>query len=115
MSDAGASTANGFAWSGEGGALRLAGALVFGTASALLSSGERRFAGVPVIAVDLSAVTSADSAGLAVLLTWVQGAREQGRTLTFEGIPPQLLAIARVCGVEAQLSAATGGAISISA
>lgn len=52
------------------------------------------------VAVDLSGVGRVDSAGVALLLEWVREARAHGRALVFRGMPAQLLAIARVSGVD---------------
>ncbi len=101
-----ARAAAGFAIDGGGGRYRLTGAADLSTARALLERGYAAFAGEARVELDLSGVTAADGAGLAVLLTWVTRARAAGRALRFLGIPPQLLALARVCGVEAMLEAA---------
>lgn len=95
-----AKVAAGFELTGEAGRYRLAGVATFATARALLERGSRAFRGQTAVAVDLSGITAADSAGLAVLLAWLQEARAAGQTLTFGGLPAQLLATARVCGVE---------------
>ncbi len=52
------------------------------------------------VTVDLSGVGRVDSAGVALLLEWVREARHRGRALVFRGVPAQLLAIARVSGVD---------------
>ena len=41
-------------------------------------------------AIDLSGVTSSDSAGLALLIEWLSVAQAAGRSLKFENIPLQL-------------------------
>lgn len=97
-----------FELSGADGRYRLAGVAGFGNGRALLLRGTGAFRGQAAVEVDLSGVTSTDSAGLAVLLTWVQHARATGQQLRFDGLPPQLAAIARVCGVESMLAAAAG-------
>jgi phospholipid transport system transporter-binding protein len=51
------------------------------------------------IDVDCSGVTSADSAGMTVLLDWMAFARRAGRSLHFSGLPAQLQAIARISNV----------------
>ncbi|MDZ7808811.1 MAG: ABC transporter substrate-binding protein [Arhodomonas sp.] len=53
--------------------------------------------------VDLSAVERADSAGLALVLEWVRAARAARTAGPFPGNARQLLAIARVSGVDAIL------------
>ena len=49
---------------------------------------------------DLSKVSSANSAGLALLLEWIKFAKRQKKTIQFHNIPDQLLSIAAVSGVE---------------
>ncbi len=92
--------------SGEQGHYALSGALHFANARDLLNQGLRAFAGQPVIEIDLSALTSADSAGLAVLLAWVERLRSKGQRVQLGRLPPQLAAIARVCDIEQMLTAA---------
>jgi phospholipid transport system transporter-binding protein len=58
------------------------------------------------ILVDLSAVERADSAGLALLVEWVARAKQNGIELTYCDIPQQMLAIARVSGLDALLPVA---------
>jgi phospholipid transport system transporter-binding protein len=107
--------AAGFELAGAGGAFSLAGVLSFETATAVLRSGEAAFAGTGARSVDLSGVTHADSAGLSVLLTWVEEARREGRTLHYISLPAQLVRIARLCAVEQLLAAAESPAPAASA
>ena len=85
---------------------RLAGEASLATARALLERGSALFGKQPDAAVDLSAVTHVDSAGVAVLLTWLGRARRSGQVLRFSGLPPQLRGIARISAVEEMLRAA---------
>jgi phospholipid transport system transporter-binding protein len=85
---------------------RLEGTAGIATAKALLARGIAEFAGKPAVEIDLSGVEGADSAGLAVLLTWVARAQQARQRLSYAALPPQLRAIARVCSVEALLKAA---------
>jgi len=80
--------------------------LNFETATAALARGLAEFRGAGVRSVDLSGVTHADSAGLSVLLTWVERAKREGWRLRYTALPAQLLRIARLCAVESLLSAA---------
>jgi len=95
---------------GAAGSFRVSGALSFETASAVLAQGAAAFGAERALAVDLSGVTHADSAGLAVLLTWVERMRREGRTLTFSGLPAQLVMISKLCAVEGVLAAAAARA-----
>jgi phospholipid transport system transporter-binding protein len=84
------------------------GELTFGTAR------EARQVGVLVlessraerIVVDCSAVTRADSAGLAVLLDWLAWGRRRNRPLSLQNLPASLVAIARISEVDGLLTAA---------
>ena len=51
------------------------------------------------LAVDLAAVTTADSAGLALLVDWLAWAQERQVTLTFTNLPPVLAALAGLSDV----------------
>ena len=81
---------------------RIRGELSFAVAARLHGEGQRAFFGEPArcVEVDCSGVSSADSAGLAVLLEWLAGASVAGRSLKFVGVPENLRAIARISEVE---------------
>jgi phospholipid transport system transporter-binding protein len=93
------------------GQITVKGPVTFATAGTLLAAGKTLFAGKPVVTVNLQEVTNVDSAGLALLLEWLRQARAERRTVTFQGIPEKLFAIARLSGVEALLTGgySTGG------
>ena len=55
--------------------------------------------------IDCSGVTRADSAGLAVLLDWLAWGRRKSRVVTFENLPPSLVAIAKISEVDGLLTA----------
>ena len=97
----------GFVLEGAAGRYRLGGGADMASARALLERGLEEFRGQPQVELDLSGVESADGAGLAVLLTWVERARVAGQRLTFTAVPERLAALARVCGVESMLGAAS--------
>jgi phospholipid transport system transporter-binding protein len=99
-------TAGGYELSGEGGRFRLAGCFGFETAAAVLERGDALFRPHSSVELDLSGVTDADSAGLAVLLAWIERARRRGHALRYVGLPAQLAAIARITDVEPLLHAA---------
>jgi phospholipid transport system transporter-binding protein len=54
---------------------------------------------------DLSGVTDADSAGLALLIAWRAAAHKGGAALTFAAVPDRLVALARLTDAEGLLSA----------
>jgi phospholipid transport system transporter-binding protein len=89
-----------------GGRFAVRGVLGYPTARAALEKGASLFADTKVIKVDLSGVTEADSAGLALLIEWVAWARENHRELRFFDLPREIRAIARICEVEDLLRAA---------
>lgn len=89
---------------GEG-RFALKGALVFSTASAALEKSRHLFADHASIEVDLTDVDRGDSAGLALLLEWVNWARNYVREIRFVNVPDDISAIAQICEVDAMLSA----------
>jgi len=56
------------------------------------------------IDIDLQAVERADSAGVALLVEWQRAARQQQQKIHFRNIPSQMLAIARLSGVDELLA-----------
>ncbi len=88
-----------------GGRFAMRGVLGYDTARTALERGQALFGEAPVIKVDLSAVTDADSAGLALLIEWVGWARERHREIRFFELPRQIRAIAHICEVEELLRA----------
>lgn len=86
------------------GAYRLVGELDFNTVPHIWKSSEVMFTSSGRgLLVDLQEVHRADSAGLALLVGWVRRARAAGIEVEFRHVPEQLLAIARVSGVEEML------------
>lgn len=88
-----------------GGRFSISGCFGFPTVTSVLERSKELFEDVPVIKIDLSGVTQADSAGLALLLEWINWARHYGREMHYFGIPAQILAIARISEVEEHLHA----------
>ena len=84
----------------------LQGELDFESVPALLRHAGARMLGKDRLEVDLKAVTRADSAGLALLVEWLRGSETAGNEIVFINVPPQLLSIARVCGLDEILSLA---------
>ncbi|TAK53852.1 MAG: STAS domain-containing protein [Gammaproteobacteria bacterium] len=85
------------------GSYLLEGRLVFGTAARLLAEGEAAFAGERGVVVDLSGVTRADSAGLALLLEWSLTARSAGREIRYRNLPAEITALATLAEVRTLL------------
>ena len=82
----------------------LEGELDSSSVPAVLKSSAKGFTGSRKIQVDLKGVTRADSAGLALLVEWLRESERAGRVISFTNVPQQLLAIARLCGLDAILS-----------
>ncbi len=87
----------------DDGSYRLHGDLDFTTVPQIWRESLEIFRAGATLSIDLAAVGRADSAGLALLIGWVKRAAEQGGQPLFKNIPAQLLAIARVSGVETML------------
>lgn len=90
-----------FAIATDGDARLLAtGDLTFTTAAVALSDGLRLLTRDGTWVVDLSAVTSGDSAGVAVLVEWIGAVREAGGSIRYANVPAQMRAIARIADLE---------------
>jgi phospholipid transport system transporter-binding protein len=77
------------------------GELSFTTVSPLLKhSGELFEGGRNPITVDLDGVTRADSAGLSLLIEWWRKARSQGLDIQYVNLPEQMLAMAKLGGLD---------------
>ena len=82
----------------------LQGELSFASVPAILKSSAKGFMVSREIEVDLQGVTRADSAGLVLLIEWLRESERVGKVVTFINVPKQLLAIARLCGLDEILS-----------
>lgn len=78
------------------GLIRVRGVLDFATVTHLLERGAALFQGQSQVTVDLEGVEQANSAGLVLLLEWVDRARRDGQRLEFRNLPPSLWEIARL-------------------
>ncbi|MCY4472256.1 MAG: STAS domain-containing protein [Kistimonas sp.] len=89
------------------GYLALRGTVDAGTVPALLESGWnklKRCLEEGDVVVDLSAVSDADSAALALLVCWLRRARrDQGHRLCYVQFPGELAALAGLCGLDVLL------------
>jgi phospholipid transport system transporter-binding protein len=88
------------------GRVSVTGVLSFGSVNQALKLMQPLLERNEAILVDLSAVERADSAGLALLVEWVARAKQNGIELTYCDIPQQMLAIARVSGLDVLLPVA---------
>jgi len=90
------------------GQYRLQGSLNLNSVVRLLTQSEMMFhANTPAIGIDMGPVQRVESAGLALLVEWRRRAEKAGKTLNYQNIPDQLIAIARLSGV-AEILALTG-------
>ncbi|WP_234084578.1 lipid asymmetry maintenance protein MlaB [Azonexus sp. R2A61] len=80
------------------GGLRVTVPMVTGNARRLQEAGAAVIVGQPLL-VDLSAVPTADSSAIAVMLAWLRTARSLRSTLRFTGIPAAVLSLAKLYGV----------------
>jgi phospholipid transport system transporter-binding protein len=85
------------------GRLRASGELDFATAAEALHAGLAQLATGRDWTIDLAGVTAGDSAGLAVLVEWLSATHARGARLVFAGMPPQMLAIARISDLDGLL------------
>ena len=74
----------------------VSGVLDFSTVAALLPQGLTAFADASRVELDLAGVTRANSAGLVLLLEWLDHARRRGQSLRLAHLPASLADIARI-------------------
>lgn len=90
------------------GRLSVRGPLTFGTARRARELGLAKLSGAGPWRVDCSGITSADSAGLAVLIDWLGVVSRAGGGLSYESVPESLLGVARIGEVEELLQRGVG-------
>ncbi len=78
----------------------LSGVLSFQTVPRLWKQGGDMLDGSTQLTLDLSGVSRTDSAGIALLVEWLRMAHERNTRISFHNMPPQMLAIARVSGLD---------------
>lgn len=79
------------------------GEMTFATAKSLLQQSADFFHKPQELEVDLSRVTAADSAGLALLLEWKSMAARLGGQIEVKAIPEAMMSIAHLCRIESLL------------
>ncbi|MCU7842597.1 MAG: STAS domain-containing protein [Candidatus Thiodiazotropha sp. (ex Monitilora ramsayi)] len=86
------------------------GEMTFSTTTMLLQQSETFFSGSQDVEIDLSQVTAADSAGLALLLEWKAVAAHKGVQVAVKEIPGDMLSIAHLCQIDSLFEdSETGG------
>ena len=93
----------------EDGRVQLSGGLTFATTPELYDQmrerlGQESTNGNSTLHIDLSEVTAADSSGLALLLEWQAGRRQNGGEIRIENAPANLLRLARLCEADELLN-----------
>lgn len=91
------------------GKFALSGEVGFADVARLLAEGDRAFASLQSVEVDLGGVTRADSAGLALLIEWSLSARAAGRRLRYGNLPSSIVSLAGISEVTELLSPSAGG------
>jgi phospholipid transport system transporter-binding protein len=81
----------------------VSGELTLDSASAVLAESGPLFDKAPQLDIDLAQVSRADSAGLALLITWMRQAKQSDKNISFTHLPAQMLAIAKASGLDAIL------------
>ncbi|WP_295387618.1 STAS domain-containing protein [uncultured Thiodictyon sp.] len=94
--------------SGDGRA-RVEGALDFDTVPSLLKAGDLLLRGPGAFQIDLGGVAAANSAGLALVLEWLDIAHSRQLSLHFLNLPDSLRRIAAFSNLEALLPCDAGG------
>lgn len=94
---------------GEG-RFSLQGVLDFGTVTALRDQGEPLFQAGGQVRIDLAGVETANSAGLALLVEWLDMARARGASLQLANMPESLTRIAAFSNLQDLLPVTTDGA-----
>ena len=90
------------------GRLLLSGELDFTTVTRVNGEALKLLQDADSIRVDLQGIVRSDSAGLALLVEWMRAARRLGKPIQFLNIPHQMLAIARVSGLDEVLPLSRG-------
>lgn len=76
------------------------GELTLETAKAVLTESTRLFDSAAKLDIDLADVSRADSAALALLVSWMRQAKQGNKPITFQHVPTQMLAIAKASGLD---------------
>lgn len=85
------------------GVATLSGRLDFSNVTRLAEEGRALLAREDDVVIDLGGVSSANSAGLALLLEWLDLARATGTGLSYRNLPESLLGIAAISNLESVL------------
>ena len=86
------------------GRFALHGEMTFRTATDALEASKDLFADHARIELDMIGVTDGDSAGLAILLEWVNWAKNYVREIRYINVPSEIIAIAQISEVDDMLT-----------
>lgn len=81
-------------------AFRVSGELTLDSAIDVMAETEMLFDSASKLDIDLAAVSRADSASLALLITWMRQAKKADKSISFRNLPTQMQAIARASGLD---------------
>lgn len=85
------------------GVVVIAGEVNYHTAIQLLAATNSLLSGTGPWIVDMSGVSRSDSSAVAWMLDWQRKSRKKQANIQFRAVPSEIVAIARVSGVEALL------------
>ena len=92
------------------GQYRVTGDLDFTSVVPLVLEGERVFTASPRVRIDLQGVGQANSAGLALLLEWLEQAKRRDQHIELVNLPESLARIARITNLAGLLPLGTDAA-----
>lgn len=81
------------------GVWELGGDVTLASVTSLYQQGDTLAASANEVIVDMSPVGRIDSSSIALMLAWCRVARAARRRLTFRNVPPQVMSVAKLCGV----------------
>ena len=84
--------------------ISVSGRLSFTSVNSLLKDSKPFFNRLDDLTFDLSSVEASDSAGLALLVEWMSMANKSSQRISFQGVPKQMIDIAKVSGLDQVLS-----------
>ena len=96
----------------EPGHYALKGIVTFDNAAVVEENGRKLLqnelhAGQSSVRISLQELHKGDSATLSICLSWIRLAENYNSTFCFSGIPEELLALAKVCGIDDLLEASS--------
>ena len=84
--------------------MALKGKIYFGNVGQILAAGNQILDTLPNLEINLKHLDNSDSSGLALLCAWFRKAQTEHKALFFKAVPPFILDIARVYGLDKVLN-----------